>query len=95
MLWYFRHHANFAKIYGYHSPTRTMILKFYPLGSLKTLLANRHRRDMMRGIFWDMSIILSLATDVASGINAMHSAGFTHSDIKVDPFACVCSNNFI
>eukprot|EP00158_Paraphelidium_tribonemae_P009774 Partr_v1_DN28963_c0_g1_i2_m25365 putative protein kinase kinase kinase len=68
---------NIIRLLGYCDDPTALILKIYPLGSLGTLINSRP-------VMITKKISHSFIRDVATGLNAIHSAGFVHSDIKSD-----------
>lgn len=72
----FRNHRNFAKIVGFcRADTYSILMKYYPLGSLDKFLQNR--RNLVT-----KSLMVHFISDIAVGIDALHQKDFSHSDIK-------------
>lgn len=74
------HHLNnsseyFAKIIGYEPTTLSMLMKFYPVGSLYSLIRKRQYG-------WTKRFFMPLLSDIAHGLHAMHNLGFAHCDLK-------------
>eukprot|EP00158_Paraphelidium_tribonemae_P007179 Partr_v1_DN28140_c0_g1_i3_m56218 len=72
---YLQNCRNIVRILGY-SP-HSIILKMYPLGSLKTWLKTSARRR-------PKSMMFSFIADIGNGLLAMHRAGLIHCDLKSD-----------
>lgn len=75
--WYFRDCPYVAKFLGYSNSPRTIILKFYPLGSLKGFLASKPFPVTKR-------LTVRLLSDISRALYAIHQAGFAHCDVKPD-----------
>ena len=65
----------FATLYGFELKTQTMLLKYYPLGSLTKFFESK----MMTK---SRSVVISVLNDVAKALQTMHSLGMTHRDLK-------------
>jgi hypothetical protein len=66
-----------AKVIGYCTNPVSMIMLFYPQGSLKMFLYHPETK-----IPWKLRF--SLAQDIAKGIQSIHSKGIVHCDVKPD-----------
>ena len=72
---YLGDHPNIAKILGYCQNPPSLIMKFYPYGSLSQYLDNRENRLSKRGVIY-------FGLDISRGLAHMHSNGICHADIK-------------
>jgi serine/threonine protein kinase len=68
-------HDNIAKVIGYSEDPLTMLMQYYPAGSLQSLISNPIIR-------WSSQKMANLAFDVSSGIQHMHRMSVAHCDIK-------------
>jgi serine/threonine protein kinase len=77
LMYFFRDNPYFAKLFGYTSTPRSIIMKMYPMGALSAYI---HKA----GNSYSKTIVVSLIKDLAGGLKAMHENGFAHCDIKPD-----------
>ncbi len=73
---YFGGHPNIAKILGYTESPYCIILKFYPMGSLRDWLNKKQYGQRSK------LLIRSFLSDISKGIATLHSKGVLHDDIK-------------
>ncbi len=76
LMEYFKPHPNIAKILGYSENPICIVMKFYKYGSLTSLLKQSNCRTKRACIIFCM--------DILCGLNAMHSKGVVHNDLKPD-----------
>lgn len=74
LMHYLRSTATIVELYGYNEQEMTILLPFFALGSLQSLIKN--------AADWSMEIVEQLATDVFSAIAVVHAASVVHYDIK-------------
>ena len=77
----FRKHRNFVKLIGYCVSPKTIVLRYYSLGSLDNLIFNGDHALAIK-IQYDFHLAFSLAVDISSGLSYMHSSGYVHCDMK-------------
>lgn len=65
----------FVEIYGFHSPSRTILMRYYSIGPLTRLFKTDR---------WNKTVIMCVLLDLSKGIAGMHKEGFVHCDIKPD-----------
>lgn len=82
IMYFFRKHDNFAKIFGFCTSPISIIMKHYVYGTLIDLVFTPDKKSQLKNIVYDSQMIVSLATDIANALDAMHTAGFSHNDIK-------------
>eukprot|EP00158_Paraphelidium_tribonemae_P006015 Partr_v1_DN27632_c1_g2_i1_m65518 putative protein kinase kinase kinase len=68
---------NIVRLLGYSESPPSIIMKMYPLGSLKTWLKKEFAECPKSQIF-------SFLQDISNGLKEMHQAGLVHCDIKSD-----------
>ena len=77
----FRKHRNFVKLIGYCVSPKTIVLRYYSLGSLDNLIFNGDHALAIK-IQYDFHLTFSLAVDISAGLSYMHSSGYVHCDLK-------------
>ena len=75
IMWFFRDHPNFAKIFAYSDTPEAIVMKYYPCGLDKVVLNKA-------GMPYSKRVLLKLFHEICQAIDAMHKAGFAHCDIK-------------
>ena len=83
VMWYLFEEINIAKIIGYSEQPYIILMKFYPLGSLDVLLYKSQQVPVLASIRLSSLLAMQFAIDIARGLQAIHAAGFVHSDLKV------------
>ena len=77
--YHLREHPNIAKTVGFSRDPFTLLMRYYPEGSLDALI---HREKSIPGFQWSMRWCISFAKDIASGLAHVHARGIAHCDIK-------------
>jgi serine/threonine protein kinase len=75
IMWLMRDSPYIAQIVGYTDNPYSILMRFYPLGSLKNLLTRRE-------FVVSREMFISVLQDVARGISECHRNGVAHLDIK-------------
>lgn len=78
LMWFYRSHPNFVKIYGFCMNPMFIAMKHYELGSLGQFMTRR--RDESGQV--TSEVILHFAFDIANGLTALHNSGIVHYDMK-------------
>lgn len=78
ITWMFRNNLHFVQMCGFSRNPNSILMQYYPLGSLDGLL----KYWKSRRVEWTSRLIVSLARDLAKGISYMHKAGIAHLDLK-------------
>ena len=76
--YHLREHPNIAQIIGFSREPFSLLMRFYPYGSLSALIHD----CKVRGFEWSYVWSGAFATDIASGLGHMHSLSIVHGDIK-------------
>ena len=77
VMYHLRNHKNIAQIIGFSYAPLTMLMEFYPLGSLRTLI------HMGTPSFtWTTQWRFHFFRDVARGLKHMHKLFIAHCDLK-------------
>jgi mitogen-activated protein kinase kinase kinase len=79
-MWFFRHHKNFIKLYGFCFSPLAIAMKYYESGSLNTFLHKRKPSD--DETVWNSELILHFSHNIVSAIKSLHNTGIVHSDLK-------------
>ena len=69
--------VNISRLLGYVENPKTIVLKYYPLGSLEGFV-----RKGIQGFPYTYKVVFNLAHGIASGLFSMHRRMLAHSDIK-------------
>lgn len=81
--WRFRDHPGFARIFGFsEEPFATLIMQYYPLGSLRKLIYGTNTELLKYK--YSRRQVQTLLKQCASAYAYMHANSFSHSDIKPD-----------
>jgi serine/threonine protein kinase len=64
---------------GFSREPDSILMQYYPLGSLDSLLKYWKSRKVQ----WTKRLVTSLSRDLAKGLWYMHKAGIAHLDLKV------------
>ena len=80
MMWRFRDHPNFCKVYAYSLTPVCIVMKYYPLGDLRVYIRN-YGPAATRFPYTKLSLV-HIAKQYCQGIAFMHANGFVHCDIK-------------
>ena len=75
IMWFFRNHPNFVKVYAYSDSPAAIVMKYYPFDLDKVILKRVT-------VSYSKKLIVKLFREVCQAIGAMHEAGFAHCDIK-------------
>ena len=81
LMWRFRDHPNFIRLYAYSTRPVTMVMKYYPLGDLAHLISGRSAA-IKEGVVYSKVVMVSLLCQFYKGIAHMHENGIVHNDIK-------------
>eukprot|EP00158_Paraphelidium_tribonemae_P006966 Partr_v1_DN28054_c0_g2_i1_m57392 len=69
----FKAHTNIVRLLGYSEYPHSIILKYYPRGSLQDWISRKKRT---------VSLVYNFITDISHGVLALHNNGVVHCDIK-------------
>jgi serine/threonine protein kinase len=86
IMWKFRDHAMFCKVYGYSKDPASMIMKYYPMGDLSHFIARKNDKFP-----YSKLLVVSLILQYCKGIEIMHNASIVHNDIK--PANCLLEDH--
>lgn len=75
LMSYFQSDAHFAQIVGFSLDPCSILMKHYPLGSLKEWISTRRSTS-------STLVCAQLIEDVSHGVFTMHDNGFIHCDMK-------------
>ena len=80
LMWRFRDHPNFVKVYAFSEQPAAFILKYYRWGDLGDFVHGRSRNPLP----FDLTLLLatSLYLIICRTIKVMHESGYAHCDIK-------------
>lgn len=73
-----RNNPSIAKLYAFDSERNTIVMKYYPEGSLYQLIFSKSTSKVYR-----LSTLVPIFKDVSHGLEEMHSKMIIHRDIKV------------
>ena len=80
LMWRFRDHPNFCKMYGYSLRPLCILMRMYEFSDLSKFI---HGRGVVsKEVLYTIRRITSLYTQVSNAIRFMHANGFVHCDIK-------------
>ena len=79
MMWKFRDHRFFAKLYGYSMAPACMLMKYYEMGDLADWITGKGRSSVYPYTKWRL---VKIYKEFVSAIWFMHAQGLLHSDIK-------------
>ena len=80
VMWRFRDHPNFCRMYGYSVNPVCMVMKFYSLGDLSSYMKGQGNAA---SVFpYTKQMVLGLFRQCASAIAHMHQNGLVHCDVK-------------
>lgn len=79
IMWRFRDHPNFCKIYAYSEKPASMVLKYYEGGDLASII---HAKNQKIRIPFTTRVVVVIFKAICMAIMEMHQAGFAHCDIK-------------
>ncbi|KAI3650024.1 hypothetical protein MP228_005656 [Amoeboaphelidium protococcarum] len=82
LLWYFREERSIARIIGFDSSNKILLMPFYELGSLNRLITDAIEGDASKLTFWSMNFVINAGLDIFRGLTALHAAGIIHNDVK-------------
>ncbi|KAI3650029.1 hypothetical protein MP228_005661 [Amoeboaphelidium protococcarum] len=82
LLWYFREERSIARIIGFDSSNKILLMPFYELGSLNGLISDAMEGDASKLSFWSMNFDINAGLDIFRGLTALHAAGIIHNDVK-------------
>ena len=76
----FINHPNFVRIYGYSLEPVTLIMKFYRLGDLDSLIRNRGSAAKLYS--YSRKLLCNVLRQLCGAVAHMHQIGAAHCDIK-------------
>ncbi|KAI3641964.1 hypothetical protein MIR68_000002, partial [Amoeboaphelidium protococcarum] len=82
LLWYFREERSIARIIGFDSANKILLMPFYEMGSLNGLISDAMEGDASKLTFWSMNFVINAGLDIFRGLTALHAAGIIHNDVK-------------
>lgn len=80
LMWRFRDHPNFIKVYGYSTAPAALIMKLYQYGDLENFV--KGKGQAFDNYDYSKAQMINLMKQYCNGIAYMHSCGFVHCDIK-------------
>lgn len=82
ILWTFREHPSFAKIYGVTWDPMIIVMKLYSLGNLSDLISHPSPDIKLYSAKYDLPLVVDLAIDIAYGLSALHNIGVIYNDLQ-------------
>lgn len=80
MMWVFRDHPNFCKVYGFSVRPVCIVMKCYTLGDLDGWISYRSRK--LDKFPYTKRSVIKMFREYTSAIEYMHRRGYAHCDIK-------------
>ena len=80
IMWRFRDHPNFVKVYAFSVDPVCFVLKYYPGNDLSCLIKGTSRA--LDVAYYSKHLVLSLCRQMTSAISYMHTFGICHCDLK-------------
>ena len=80
LMYRFRDHPSFVKLYAYSTTPVAFILKFYQFGDMSDFIAQESLINQL--ITYSKFNVVFIMRQLCSAIGYMHQAGFVHLDIK-------------
>ena len=78
----------FAQLYGYDLDSQTMLLKYYPEGSLLNYMVRGKNNKKQ-------TVIFAIFQDISMALLAMHTEGIAHRDLKPENVLIEIRNNMV
>ena len=75
LMWRFRDHPSFAKVYAYSERPAAIVLQFYPQGDLENFIHSPLN-------YYGKRVVVDLFTGICRAINHLHEAEIAHCDLK-------------
>ncbi|KAI3630674.1 hypothetical protein MIR68_012109 [Amoeboaphelidium protococcarum] len=82
LMYLFRDHPNFARLYNYSSDPVAIVMKFYPLGALRNFIHGREQTS--KSYVYSKRAVVHLLNKYAAALMYMHKKRIAHCDIKPD-----------
>lgn len=73
---------NFARLIGYSTEPKAIIMKIYGLGDFSDLIHLKKAHLKKIATDWSFSLVISLLTDFANALQYLHSKEISHNDVK-------------
>ena len=80
LMWKYRDHPNFVKVYAYAMEPTCTVMKFYALGDLDDFIAGHGSAS--RYYRYTKFMLIDLFRQLCNGIAYMHISGIAHCDVK-------------
>jgi len=80
LMWRFRNHEGFARVFGYSETPAIILMKFYQFGSMADFIHGAG--NVSNAYYYSKRGAVRLAWFLCQSLEVMHSAGYVHSDIK-------------
>ena len=84
IMYRFRDHPLFSRVYGFLTKPAAILIKRYPLGDLQKFVMNMG--PAAETYSYSKLVVVTLARRMASSVAYMHSSGLAHADIKASNF---------
>lgn len=81
LMYMLRDSPHFGKLVGYCETPMTILMRFYPHGSLDRFVSGA-ATGKLQSITYNKKLIVGIMLDISRGLMAMHGYGVVHSDIK-------------
>ena len=81
LMWRFRDHANFIKLFAFSTRPVTMVMKLYYCGDLERLIMGESVA-ISKGVVYSKRCLVDLIKQVCIGVAHMHHCGIVHCDLK-------------
>ena len=75
LMWRFKDHPNFVKVYAFSEKQAAIVLQFYPQGDLEKFIHSPLNS-------YGKCMVVNLFTVICRAVNHMHEAEFAHCDLK-------------
>ena len=80
LMWKYRDHPNFVKVFAYAMEPTCTVMKFYALGDLDSFIDGSGNAS--RSFRYSKLILVDLFRQLCNGIAFMHLSGIAHCDVK-------------
>jgi serine/threonine protein kinase len=84
LMWRFRDHENFVKVFGFSKDPYCLIMKLYRHGDLMSFIKGKN--ELTSSFPYSLHRVIKLCKDMAQAITVMHQASFAHRDVKPSNF---------